>query len=76
MLARMILGLVLGATALAGQSVDVDFRNFTYPFEKDPGAGSTVRWRWMPNVQATITLVKGRYEFAENDLSGRSVHYT
>jgi hypothetical protein len=64
----MILGLVLVETALAGQSGNVDFRNFTYPFEKDPNAGSRVRLRWMSNdIQTKVTLVKGRYEVEEND---------
>jgi hypothetical protein len=78
----MMLGLVLGATALAGQSGNVDFRNFTYPFEKDPDGGSRARWRWMSkDIQTRITLAKGRYELEENDLAGgpyvtlAAVHY-
>jgi hypothetical protein len=66
----MKLGLVL-ATALAGQSGNIDFRNFAYPFEKDPDAGSGVRLRWMSNdIQTKVTLVKGRYELEKNGPAG------
>lgn len=86
MIYRLLLIFALGAGALNSQRHtevrNIDFRNFTFPFPGDLALAVPDHMSWMSNqVNTTVTLVNGRYDFNKNESFGGSsvilnqVHY-